>query len=93
MLTIVIPKFYKVRKGQTLGMIAEAFSVPETRIVYDNSLKGEVSDGQILRLPAERHNLYVVRAGDTKTLLCGNAENYRKLNGTNAFYPGMKIWI
>lgn len=93
MLKISIPKFYKVRKGQTLRLIAEAFSVPETRLVFDNALKKEVEEGQILRMPTEKGNLYTVGTGDTKELLCGSKEEYRKKNGTDAFYPGMKIWI
>ena len=93
MLKISIPRFYKVRKNQTLRAVAEAFSVPETRIAADNHLHGEIEEGQILVLPQDKCNLYVVRAGDTKELLCGGKENYRKKNGTDAFYPGMKIWI
>lgn len=93
MLKISIPRFYKVRKNQTLRAVAEAFSVPETRIAADNNLHGEIEEGQILVLPQDKGNLYVVRAGDTKELLCGSKENYRRKNGTDAFYPGMKIWI
>lgn len=93
MLSITIPKYYKVKKGQTLRVVAEAFSVPETRIAAENGLKGEITEGQLLRLPQEKGNLYIVRAGDTKELLCGSAGNYKKKNGTDAFYPGMKIWI
>lgn len=93
MLKTIVPKFYKVQKGQTLRDVAEAFSVPQTRIVAENALKGEICEGQILRLPQERRNLYVVRAGDTKKLLCGSEENYRKANCTDVFYPGMKIWL
>ncbi len=93
MLFIKIPVYYKVKAGQTLRSVAEAFSVPETRVVYDNSLTGEVHEGQLLRLPQEKGNLYTVRAGDTKELLCGSRENYKRKNGTDAFYPGMKIWI
>lgn len=93
MLGIKIPVCYKVKAGQTLRSVSEAFSVPETRIVYDNSLTGEVHEGQLLRLPQEKGNLYTVRPGDTKELLCGSRENYKRKNGTDAFYPGMKIWI
>lgn len=94
MLKISIPRYYKVRKNQTLRAVAEAFSVPETRIAADNNLHGEIEEGQILILPkSDKGNLYVVRAGDTKELLCGSKEKYRQKNGTDAFYPGMKIWI
>lgn len=76
-----------------MRLVAEAFSIPETRIVADNALKKEVEEGQILRMPTEKGNLYTVTAGDSKELLCGSKEEYRKKNGTDAFYPGMKIWI
>lgn len=82
-----------MRKGKTLHDVSEAFSVPETRIAADNGLNGEIREGQILRLPQERRNLYVVRAGDSKQLLCGGREQYKCINGTDAFYPGMKIWL
>ena len=51
MLSITIPKYYKVKKGQTLRAVAEAFCVPETRIAAENGLKGEITEGQLLRLP------------------------------------------
>jgi hypothetical protein len=34
-----------------------------------------------------------VQAGDTKALLCGSEKNYRIRNGTDVFYPGMKVHL
>lgn len=93
MLTNVIPQFYKVKRGQTLKAVAEAFRLPECAIVGSNSLKTELWEGQILFLPALRGNLYTVRAGDTKTLLSGSEENFEKKNMTSLLYPGMKVLL
>ena len=91
MLKLEIPEFYKVQAGQTLKQIASVFSVSERLLIKENKLTEEVKKGQILRIPTERGNLYTVREGDTKSLLCGSEENYEKRNGTSVFYPGMKV--
>ena len=57
----------------------------------ENGLNEEVKSGQLLMIPKERGNLYVVKEGDTKSLLCGSAENYEKRNGTPVFYLGMQV--
>lgn len=93
MLTAVIPKFYKVKRGQTVRSIAEAFSLPECALIGYNDLKKEVWEGQILRVPALRGNLYTVRAGDSKTLLSGSEENFERKNMTSLLYPGMKVLL
>lgn len=93
MLETVIPQFYKVKSGQTVKAIAEAFNLPECTIVGFNGLKKEVREGQILRIPALRGDLYTVRAGDTKELLSGSGENFEKKNFTSLLYPGMKVLL
>ncbi len=84
-------EFYQVKEGQTLRGIAEYFSVSEWLLVKENGLTGPVYRGQILKIPRERGNGYVVKAGDTKELLCGSAENYERKNGTGTFYIGMRV--
>ena len=93
MLTILIPQFYKVKRGQTLKEIAGAFRLPESVLIGYNALKEEVKEGQILQIPALTGNLYTVRAGDTKTLLSGSEENFEKKNMTALLYPGMKVFL
>ena len=88
-----IPKYYQVKKGQTIERIAERFSLPPTLIVKENGLKQQVYAGQILRIPIVRGHLYAVKLGDDKTLVCGNEENYRKKNGTELLYPYQKIFL
>ena len=86
-------KYYKVKAGQTLREISEYFSVSERLLVQKNGLVAPPQAGQILVVPDERGNAYIVRAGDDKILLCGSAENYRKKNGTDLFYIGMQVRI
>lgn len=93
MLKIEIPRYYKVKQGQTVREIAEAFAMPPSLIVKENSLLQEAEEGQILLIPRDRGNLYTVKIGESKTLLCGSAENYERKNGTSVFYPYQKIFL
>ncbi len=83
--------FYKVKRGQTLFEVAEYFSVSEWLLAKENGLTAPIFCGQILKIPQERGDRYVVKAGDTKELLCGSAENYARKNGTDVFYIGMRV--
>jgi hypothetical protein len=89
MLEIKIPRFYKVKSSQTLAQIARTFCVSEYALVKVNGLKQPPAEGELIEIPQERGNLYTVREGDTKTLLCGSDENYEKKNGA-ALYLGMR---
>lgn len=93
MLKLETVEYYKIKDGQTLSEIAVAFSVAERLLIKENGLTEAPKTGVILKIPHERGNEYTVRAGDTKTLLCGSAENYAKKNGTDIFYIGMKVRI
>ncbi len=86
-------KYYIVKEGQTLEKIAEYFSVSEYLLAKCNHLKSAPRAGEVLRIPSEKGNSYVVQAGDTKELLCASAENYEKKNGTDVFYIGMRVRI
>jgi LysM repeat protein len=93
MLKTVFRRYYQVKKGQTLEEIAEYFSVSERLIVQENGLSSPPYAGQILRIPTERGNAYMVQEGDTKALLCGSEENFYRKNGTEVFYNGMRVRI
>ena len=93
MLNTVHRRYYQVKRGQSLGEIAGYFSVAERLIAQENGLSEPPYPGQILRIPTERGNRYTAQEGDTKDLLCGGEENYRKKNGTDVFYIGMTVWI
>jgi hypothetical protein len=72
-------------------MLAKAFSVSEGRLVELNGLKEEIFAGQIIKIPIECGNSYIVQEGDTKELLCGSKERFCALNGTDDFYIGMRV--
>jgi len=84
---------YRVKRGDSLNSIAEEFFLPPSLIACVNSLAEEVEEGEIIILPPAEHNLYTVRGGDTKEKLCGGREKYEELNGTSAFFVGMRIFI
>ncbi len=91
MLKTEFVQYYQARKGQTLEGIAEYFSVSPYLLATENGMSAPMRAGQILKIPSERGNLYVVKEGDTKELLCGSEENFRKKNGTDIFYIGMRV--
>ncbi len=86
-------KYYQVKRGQSLGEIAEYFSVSPYLLARENGLQSPPEAGRILQIPTLKGNLYTVREGDTKELLCGSAERYERLNGTKLFYIGMRVII
>ena len=83
--------YYQIKKGQTLRAVADYFSVSEYLLAGENSLSEDVYVGQILKIPQERGNIYFVQEGDSKELLSGSEENYRRKNGTDIFYIGMRV--
>lgn len=85
--------YYKIKEGQTLLGIAEYFSVSEWLLVKENELKAPLRAGQLIVIPKETGNRYIVREGDTKELLCGSEEAYLRKNGTDVFYIGMRVII
>lgn len=91
MLQVRIGKWYQVKEGQTLRAIADAFCVSERLLVQINSLTRPPQAGALLRIPKERGNIYTARPKDTKALLCGSEENYRRKNGTDILYIGMRV--
>ena len=93
MLKTEIPKYYKVKLGQTVEKIAQAFCLPPSLLVKENALKSQPYEGQILKIPQTRGNLYTVRLGDDKTLLCGSEENFKKKNGTDLLYPYQNVFL
>ena len=90
MLKTIKKRYHRVLRGQTLAEIATAYHVGEYALAKENGLEKEVQEGQVLRLPKERGNRYIVRAGDSKKLLCGSKENYEKRNGPH-LYLGQRV--
>ncbi len=75
-----------------MAFLAGEIGVSPYLMVSLNGLQGEIFEGQLVFLP-KSGNLYTVRAGDTKALLCGSKEKYEEKNGTDIFYPGMKVLL
>lgn len=92
-LSICVPDFYRVKKGQTLTEIASAFRLPPRVLAKANALQCDVREGQVLRIPASEGNLYTVRGGESKSLLCGSKQNYEERNKTKCLYPTQVIFL
>ncbi|MGN0823064.1 MAG: hypothetical protein ACI4NG_04760 [Candidatus Gallimonas sp.] len=88
-----LPAYYRVKRGQTLRMIAETFSLPPHCLARRNALSEEPEEGRILLIPARESNLYVVRGGESKTQLCGSPSRYEEINGTAALYPAQTVLL
>ena len=92
-LSLKRPQFYRVKRGQTLEEIARAFGLPPSLLIAQNNLTSAPEAGQVLLLPQEHGNLYTVRGGESKTLLCGSPERFQERNGTARLYIGQTVYL
>ena len=84
--------YYRVKRGQKLATVARAFGCPPRALAAFNDLSEEIEEGQIIKIPPCR-NLYKVRGGESKSLLCGSEEGFEERNGTKCFYPAQQIFL
>lgn len=84
-------RLYRVKKGQTLERIGEAFSLPPRAIAQKNGLLKEVEEGMVLILP--EGNLYQTKGGESQSLLCGSKEKFFEKNGTAFLYPAQIVLL
>ena len=91
MLRLKINRYYRVKTGQSLRLIAKTFGIAERVLVKENGLTGEPLVGQILIIPSACGNAYTAKEGESKTLLCGSDAAYAQKNGTDILYPGMRV--
>ncbi len=91
-LSVLTPRYYRVKRGQTVEEIARTFRLPARLLASANSLTREAEEGQVLLVP-EGGNLYTVRGGESKTLLCGSPARFFTLNQTNCLYPGQTVLL
>ena len=91
MLKLRFCKYYQVKSGQTLAEVAKNFSISPYILAQENGLTEELYEGQILLIPTQSGNSYVVKERDTKALLCGGEKGYKEKNGTDVFYIGMRV--
>lgn len=83
--------YYVVKEGDTIGRISLSANVSPVALKKLNGID-RLYGGEILLLPPSG-NLYTVQPGDDVLTLCGSRERFEALNGTDVFYPGMKIRI
>ena len=92
-LSLVKTRLYRVKRGQTLGCVASAFGLTPRILAAENDLSEELFEGQLLVIPEAEGNLYTVRGGESKTLLCGSKENFERKNRTSLLYIGQQVLI
>ena len=92
-LSLVVPKYYRVKRGQTVSSVAEAYGLTPALLARANDLTEEVEEGQVLLIPRAEGNLYTVRGGESKTLLCGSPEKFEQKNGTACLYIGQVVLL
>ena len=92
-LSLCRPRDYRVKRGQTLEGIARAFRLPPRVLAAYNELKNDPQEGQVLRLPQETGDLYLVRGGESKSLLCGSPARFFGKNRTNCLFPGQTVLL
>ena len=90
-------KYYRVKKGDTLLMIAEDFLIPPFKLIADNALSGEVYQGQVLIIDKLERKLYRVKPFDTIKSVCANfcisTEDFISINKTDYIYPGILVYV
>ena len=92
-LSLVRTGLYRVKRGQTLCCVAHAFGLPPRVLAAENGLSEELFEGQLLKIPAAAGNLYIVRGGESRRLLCGSEENVERRNKTALLYIGQSVLI
>lgn len=90
--------FYRVQKEDTVLSVSEKFSVPFNKIITDNSLKEEVTEGYILYIEAdEKKRLYTVSVkdviSDAAELNGKSKEKVLEENGIPYLFFGLKLYI
>ena len=91
-LTLHVPSYYRVKRGETTASVAAAYRLPPRLLAVENSLTEELFEGQILKIPARRGDLYVVQGGESKTLLSGSPARFNEKNGPH-LYPGQSVLL
>ncbi len=85
--------YYRLKRGQSLSDVARVYGIPPRVLAAVNGLKEEPWEGCVLQIPAERRNLYTVRGGESKAMLCGSDENFAERNKTQCLYIGQTVWL
>ncbi len=89
--------FYRVEKFDDLTNIEQKFGIPKSVIIYDNNLKREVREGDLIVLNIGNDKLYTVMPTEKLEDICKkfNMEEGDILykNKIENVYPFQKIWV
>ncbi len=92
-LSLAVPVLYRVKRGQKLADVAAAFGIPARLIAERNRLAEEIEAGMVIGIPPREGNLYVVRGGESKSLLCGSPARFEEKNGTKCLFVGQCVLL
>ncbi len=92
-LILDVPAYYRLKRGQTLADCAAAFGLTPRLLAVYNRLTEEPFFGQVLKIPPAAGDLYTVRGGETRSLLCGSPAVFRQKNGTDCLYIGQTVLL
>jgi LysM repeat protein len=89
--------FYRVEKGDTVTFIAQKFLTPVSLIIFDNNLKKEVLEGDLLVIKKRNGKLYRVAAvesiEDIAKKFLVSCRDILEYNKTPIVYFGQEILI
>ncbi len=91
-LSLLRPARYRLKRGQTISEAAETFGVTPRALALACPSGGDAA-GCVLLVPPPAGDLYRVRGGESKTLLCGSPEAFEKKNGTRHLYIGQTVYL
>lgn len=57
--------FYRVQKDDSIFSLSTKFNVPTGKLIFDNNLRKEISEGDILLIEKSEKKLYRVEIADT----------------------------
>lgn len=89
--------FYRVESGDKLKDVERRFNIPISKIIFDNNLKSEILEGDLIVLNILEFELYVVKPFESLSVLAKkfNMEESEVLfiNNIEYVYPFQKIWV
>ena len=88
---------YRVERGDDLNSLSDKFHTAPSRIIADNSLNEEISEGELLVIEKVDGEEYIVKPYDDLDKIAGYDEKKRReivaKNKTDYIYVGQKIYI
>ncbi len=89
--------FYRVQKGDSVALISDRFSIPQTSIIALNGLTKEIAEGDILYLEKQKAVTYKVQLFDTPKSVAEKFNTTERellaLNGVEYIFYGQTIVV